>query len=72
MTEREKEIKELETFFNSIIIPTISIKLNQAVTLNNAPQFIKHNMEQLKSGQMAEVSLLPRLDDLRILKKLLS
>ena len=72
MTEREKEIKELEAFFNNINIPTIPIQLNKAVTLSNAAYFIKHNLERIKSGQMVEVNLIPRLEDLRILKKLLS
>lgn len=45
------EIATLEQFFNSITIPKV-VKINKAITQNDAPKFVKEKIELLKGNEI--------------------
>ena len=64
------EISNLEVFFNSIELPTMPIKLNQACTINNAQRFVDSHLMFLKTNK--KKSFEPYLNRLKELKLLLT
>lgn len=64
------EVNELESYFQSIVLPDYPIKLNQAETIKNVSNFIDSHLIILKNNNGRKV-FLPYLDRLRKVKNYL-
>ena len=53
MSYTHVELLELEKFFEGINIPKV-VRINKAIVQNDAPKFIKENIELLKAKSMAQ------------------
>jgi hypothetical protein len=67
----ERDISELKTYFESIELPTKSIKLNQCSTVINLPLFIESHFATVKANN-GKQTFLPYLNRLQELKKVLA
>lgn len=67
----EKEIKELQTYFSGLELPTQPIKLNQFSTITNASKFIDSHLATIKANN-GKRTFLPHLNRLQELKKILT
>ena len=64
------KLNDLETFFNSIEMPTEQIKLNKAETIIDCKKFVDSHLKILK-GQKGNKVYLPYYDRLLKLYKIL-
>jgi len=62
--------KELESFFDSVDLPTEPINLNEAETITDCKKFVKSHLEYLK-GQKGNKAYLPYYNRLIQLYKIL-
>lgn len=67
----EKDILELETFFNNTTLPTTPIKLETATTVTDAKSFITAHLEYIKSNN-GNLTFKPYLNRLHQLKRILT
>jgi hypothetical protein len=67
----EEDIRELETFFATVTLPNIPIKLNAWTTVNDAKYFIDSSLRMLKANTKTE-AYLPYLQRLQQLKYILN
>ncbi len=67
----DNEVLELETFFNSTILPTHPIKLNQCAIISNVSTFIKNHLSTIKQNN-GKLTFLPFLNRLQELKQTLN
>jgi len=65
------KLPELQTFFNSIELPTEPIKLNKAETIIDCKKFVDSHLKYLK-GQKGNRLYLPYYDRLLKLYKILN
>lgn len=62
-----RHIKELETFFNSVELPTGPVKLDTATTITNVPGFIDSNLQAVKHNN-GNIIFYPYLERLCLIK----
>jgi len=67
------EIFELETFFNSAMLPTQPVKLNYCSTITNVALFIESHFATVKfnNGNLTYLPYLNRLQELKIMLKII-
>tara|TARA_B110000211_G_C13825756_1_gene441281 strand:+ start:472 stop:687 length:216 start_codon:yes stop_codon:yes gene_type:complete len=66
-----KEIKELEDFFNKAQIPSGALKLNEYSSIKDCTLFIKSNLATVKANNGKD-TYLPYLDRLKELRNILN
>jgi hypothetical protein len=66
-----EQIKELEVFFRSVVLPTERMKISKVCTVTNATVFINSHLAYVKANN-GKNGFLPYLERLHALKELLT